>query len=220
MKSRGIFLYLALVILMLSGCGSDNEVDSPVTPVTPIRPINAGPTNLLSTFDPSFEQVRIINRGNTNIRFLENANFRVTGSTSRSLQLDISDFASHEGKKSLRLLNAEKQTIIIPSTSRRERSPLNLVSGGRYRFSAFVRFPRNARRRRPYGKIGLRLKNDDTRSGELFRTFQAGPKGSDNWYEISAEFEIPSLANNGKLVIQVDGSDDLLIDNLSFIKIR
>lgn len=215
--TKKLFL-IALASSLILGCGKDNKSIAP--PETPLTPIGLQPaSNLLLPYDASFEEVEMVERRtNPSIRIPSTNNFRVTGGDRRQGEIDISTIASFEGKKSLRLLQGEKQSLIIPTSSRREKSPLSLQSGSRYRFTAFVRFPRGTRRR-PSGMGRILLQNDTDRTGEVFQSLTV-KESRDNWFEVSADFEIPTLVNNGKLVLQIDGSNDLLIDDLKFIKLR
>lgn len=221
MKSRS-FLPLIIIVainLFLIGCGKDNEVNPPPTPIVPLKPIALQPTNLLTPFDASFEEAKMIERRTPRLRLLDTKYFRVTGSSRRGEGVEISEFAAYDGKKSLRLLEAQNQSLIIPTSERRKESPLKIQSGGRYRFSANVRFPRGIRVR-PSGQVRMRLMNGTDTTGEVFQSLEIGKRDNNNWFLVTAELEIPSMVNSGKLVIQIDGSDDLLIDNLILLKLR
>lgn len=221
MKSRTFLTLLSISILNLFilGCGKDNEVDTPPPAVVPLKPIALQPKNLLGPFDPSFEDVEMVERRNPRIRIVNSKYFRVTGSSRRGQGVDVSDFAAYDGKKSLRLLEAGKQSLVIPTSERGRVSQLKVQSGSRYRFSANIRFPRQVRNR-PSGQVILRLRNGSEVTGEVVQGLSVAKRDPKNWHLISAEIEIPSQVDNAKLVIQVDGSDDLLIDNLIFIKLR
>ncbi len=210
---------LVLVSLFFS-CGKDNEIPAAPQPVTPIPPVAIQPAkNLLIPFDHSFEEVEMVQRETRpRIRIPSTTHFRVTGTRRREALFDITRIASFEGEKALRLLRGEIQSLIIPTSPRGEKSPLIVESGKRYNFTAFIRFPRQ-NSNIPNGEVGLRLFDNEEDVGDVFKSFDV--RGvQENWYEVRAQFEIPRSVNNAKIVLQVSGSDDLLIDNLQFIEAR
>jgi hypothetical protein len=213
-------LTLFTLIGVLYNCGKDNEIQTAPRPVAPIPPVAIQPAkNLLLPFDHSFEEVEMVQRDRSPVIRLPSTNhFRVTGTRQRDTLFDVTSIAAQDGQKALRLFRAEVQSLIIPTAPRGEKSPLIVSANKRYSFKAYVRFPRQ-NRNIPEGEVGLRLYDNEEDVGEIFKSFVV--QDTQNfWYEIRAEFEIPKLVNNAKIVLRVSGSDDLLIDNLEFKEIR
>ena len=214
-----------LTLFILFSCGKKNEVGAPPTPITGIGFQN---TNLLGSFDPSFEaQTNISNRSNRPIRSgrpigaaQANRHFRVTGGARRgNVDHEITQVAAKSGSKSLRLYLATSQTLIMPISTRQKESPLKVTSGARYRYQAFVRLPRNIRNR-PSGTLEIAFKDGFNPSGKTRVTLNVDNGNSNGWYSLVGEFEVPSLATNAKLYLQINGSNDLLVDDLTLIRIR
>lgn len=217
---------LCLTLFIAFSCGKKNEIGTPETPVTGIGFQN---TNLLANFDPSFEnqsnpQTNFGGRTNRPARPVRdvqvNRHFRVTGGARRGvIDHEISQVGAKTGNKALRLYMASSQTFIMPISTRQKESPLKVLTGARYRFTTFVRFPRNTRRT-PRANLEVSFKNGLTDSGRTRVSLNSGNRDNNGWYALNGEFEVPSLATNAKLLLQINGSDDLLIDDLSLIRIR
>jgi hypothetical protein len=225
MKKTSI-LTICLGVAMASSCGKKNEVG---TPLEPINGIGFQNTNLLASFDPSFEnqsngQTSVGSRPNRPGRPIAHVSgerhFRVTGGARRgSIDHEISQVAAKSGSKSLRLYMANDQTLVMPISTRRKESPLQVVSGARYRYQAFVRFPRSSRGA-PRAGLEVFFKDGFNSSGKTRLSLNVGNRDSSGWFPLQGEFEVPSLTTNAKLYLQINGSNDLLLDDLSLIRIR
>ncbi len=212
-----IFITILLSTYSFLSCSKKNEIKSPETPVTGIGFQN---TNLLSAFDPGFENSSTTAsrppQRNSNKRYFRVANRRGT----RTANFEISNIAARSGQMSLRLLEAGEQTLIIPAQVRNNQNALQLVSGARYRVQAYIRLPRRTGNRQPQGTVEVAFKDNNTRSGTTDFNLSVSLPDSNNWHALSGEFEVPSLVNEGKLLFQFSGSRDLLIDDISLIRIR
>lgn len=212
-----IFITILLSTYSLLSCSKKNEIKTPETPLTGI---GFQSTNLLSDFDPSFESSSTTAsrppQRNSNKRYFRVANRRGT----RTVDFEITNIAARSGQMSLRLLEAGEQTLIIPAQVRNNQNALNLVSGARYRVQAYIRLPRSTGNRQPQGTVEVAFKDNNTRSGTTDFNLSVSSPDSNNWHALSGEFEVPSLVNEGKLLFQFSGSRDLLIDDISLIRIR
>ena len=216
---------LCLGFALAFSCGKKNEVGEPPTPVTGI---GFQSTNLLSAFDPGFENQSNGQRngGRANrpsrpqIGVAVNRHFRVTGGARRgTVDHEITQVAAKSGRQSLRLYMGSSQTLIMPLSTQRKQSPLQVTSGARYRYGAFVRFPRSFRNV-PRASLEVSFQNGLSRAGKTRLSLNSSAIDANGWYQLQGEFEVPSSVTSAKLLLQINGSNDLLIDDLSLIRIR
>lgn len=218
-----------LALLVAVSCGKKNEVAAPDVPITGV---GLQQTNLLSGFDPSFESAsttprnfnpRPIGIGRTS-RPVRSSSvsqfFRVTGGAGRGvLDHEVSQVAARSGSKSLRLYRARSQTLIMPLSSRQKGSPLKVQRGARYRYQVYVRLPRG-NNSVPRGDLEVKFQEGLSDAGRTRTSLMAISRDANNWHLLQAEFEVPTRVDSAKLYLQLNSSDDLLIDDVSLIRIR
>lgn len=222
MRVHSKTLILATLLAFLFGCGSKNETGAP--PPAPIQGIGFQQTNMLDTFDPSFESATNIDRrGGTNAN-----HFQINSRDRLFRQFEITEIAAHSGQKSLRIYEPHKAVFFYPvlknSTSRDIQSPLTIVPGAKYRLELKLRLPRSTSRTRAMRvNVTSRYTSESTTLRNIFtelNPMESQGVDNNNWETFTLELDAPLGVSNLRLSFSFGRVEELLVDSFSLIRIN